>query len=382
MSSTFYQERQLATILKDFQSKQISGILYLDAEILPQQKNRPRVLVMHNGQIVYGGIVLPTKREFAQVLGQKLNREWSESAIALATQKAANKTSVRGLLDLLVKMRLFTWEQVEVFVHAQVVLILEQLLPHSGHYRLDNIIEFDLCHGEDGHGLDLAKLLAEVDRRQQQLSTYAPTIPSIETIPHFHSSNADKITNPAVRKHLEQWVDGERSLIDIAEGLNKDVLQVAQSYLPWVQAGWVLMGNGEVPVPKKELPIILAVDDSPVMQTMIKRALSEQYQVLIASNAKDALMLLHRTNVELLLLDVTMPEIDGLEVCRIVRSIAKFRDLPIIMVTAKDGFFDKVKGKFAGSTDYVTKPFNSEELCQVVLKHINNTNNLNPAHTV
>ncbi len=133
---------------------------------------------MQNGQIVYGDLILPTNKKLAQTLGQKLNREWSESAITLATQKAANKTSIRALLDLLVKMRLFTWEQVEAFVHTQVVLILEQVLPHSGHYRLDNVLEFDLCHGEDCHGLDLAKLIADVNRRQQQMSAFAPNIPN------------------------------------------------------------------------------------------------------------------------------------------------------------------------------------------------------------
>ena len=373
MTSTFYQEQQLATILESLKTNLTSGIIYIDADVSTQNKKRSRVLVLHNGDIVYGDIVLPTNREFAQILGQKLNREWSESAIALATQKAASKTSIQSLLELLIKMRLFTWEQVEAFVHTQVVLILEQLLPHAGDYRIDNVLKFDLCYGEDGHGLDLAMLKADINRRQQQLSAFAPSITSIETIPRFEPSNASKITNPAVRKHLEQWVDGKRSLVDIAEGLNKDVLQVAQSYLPWVQAGWVLIGNSNVPVPKKELPIILAVDDSPIVQVAIKRALSDKCQVLIASNAKDALMLLHRTDVELLLLDVTMPDIDGLEVCRTVRSMPKFRDLPIIMVTAKDGFFDKVKGKFAGSTDYVTKPFDAEQLSQIVEKYIHNT---------
>lgn len=371
MTSSFYQERQLATTLESLQTKQTSGILYLDADIGVQNKKRARVLVLYKGQIVYGGGILPTNQEFALTLGQKLNREWSESAIALATQKAAHKTSIRALLDLLVKMRLFTWEQVEAYVQLQVVQVLEQILPYGGHYRLDDILKFDLSHGEDGHGLDLSKLMVDVNRRQQQLSALAPSISSIETVLRFDPSTADKITNSAVRKHLEQWVNGKHSLVDIAEGLNKDVLQVAQSYLPWVQAGWVLASNNDVPVPKKELPIILAVDDSPIIQVAMKRALSEQYQVLIASNAKDALMLLHRTDVELLLLDVTMPDIDGLEVCRTVRSISKFRDLPIIMVTAKDGFFDKVKGKFAGSTDYVTKPFDPEQLRNIVEKYIN-----------
>jgi len=65
-----------------------------------------------------------------------------------------------------------------------------------------------------------------------------------------------------------------------------------------------------------------------------------------------------------------MPEVDGLELCRTVRSIPQFRDLPIIMVTARDGFFDKVKGKFAGSNEYLTKPFDAEQLRQVVSRYI------------
>ncbi len=80
---------------------------------------------------------------------------------------------------------------------------------------------------------------------------------------------SSRFTNSAVRKHLEQWANGERSLVDIAEGLNKDVFQVAQSYLPWVQAGWVVIDNNSPLIPKKELPIILAVDDSPIMQVAI-----------------------------------------------------------------------------------------------------------------
>jgi twitching motility two-component system response regulator PilG len=65
-----------------------------------------------------------------------------------------------------------------------------------------------------------------------------------------------------------------------------------------------------------------------------------------------------------------MPEIDGLELCRTVRSIAQFRDLPNVMVTARDGFFDKVKGKLAGSNEYLTKPFEAEKLRQLVAKYV------------
>jgi twitching motility two-component system response regulator PilG len=61
-----------------------------------------------------------------------------------------------------------------------------------------------------------------------------------------------------------------------------------------------------------------------------------------------------------------MPGVDGLELCRTVRSLPQFHELPIIMVTARDGVFDKVQGRLAGATEYLTKPFDSERLRQVV----------------
>lgn len=117
---------------------------------------------------------------------------------------------------------------------------------------------------------------------------------------------------------------------------------------------------------ESQSPTILAVDDSPVMQDLVKRALSTEYRVLVADNAVDALSIIYHDHISLLLLDVTMPGIDGLELCRTVRNIPQFQELPIIMLTARDGMFDKVQGRLAGATEYLTKPFQSEQLCQVV----------------
>jgi DNA-binding response OmpR family regulator len=113
---------------------------------------------------------------------------------------------------------------------------------------------------------------------------------------------------------------------------------------------------------------IIAVDDSLVMQNLIKRALEDQYRVLVVDNAVDALSLIYQEPVSVLLLDVTMPGIDGLELCRTIRNLPQFQKLPVVMLTARDGSFDKVQGRLAGATEYITKPFNNEQLCQVVKK--------------
>ena len=81
-------------------------------------------------------------------------------------------------------------------------------------------------------------------------------------------------------------------------------------------------------------PTILAVDDSKIMQVEIKRALENKYHVLVADNAVDALSIIYHQKITALLLDVSMPGVDGLELCRTVRNLPQFHSLPIIIVCA------------------------------------------------
>lgn len=112
---------------------------------------------------------------------------------------------------------------------------------------------------------------------------------------------------------------------------------------------------------------ILAVDDSPVMRQLIQKTLSGQYRVLLADNATDALTTIYQEPaIALVLLDVSMPGIDGLELCRTVRSLPQFQRLPIVMLTGRDKAFDRVQGQLAGASEYLTKPFNEAELRAVL----------------
>ncbi|WP_448571006.1 response regulator [Trichothermofontia sp.] len=117
-------------------------------------------------------------------------------------------------------------------------------------------------------------------------------------------------------------------------------------------------------------PAVLAVDDSPLIHQLIRDALNPYYHVLVADNAAAALATLYQEPVKVLLLDVTMPEIDGLELCRTVRTLPQFQLLPIVMLTSRDAPFDRVQGRLAGASEYLTKPFDAEELRQVVHKFV------------
>lgn len=94
---------------------------------------------------------------------------------------------------------------------------------------------------------------------------------------------------------------------------------------------------------------------------------------MLTDNAIDALSIIYHEPIKLILLDVTMPGINGLELCRTVRSLPQFQQLPIIMLTAKDKVFDKVKQRLLGATEYLTKPFDQEQLRSVMYKFLDFT---------
>ena len=388
MQSIQYKSQELSSLLQSRRKSQFSGTLFLETTTSTWQNQRSSVLIWRQGEIIYGGSKVPTSQELAQVLGNKLKPNLVNAALGVAEERLSNPKSVRELTTLLVRMRLFNWEQVESLVQNWVIVILEQFWSHPGQAQLNTSTEFDFSYGEDEHGLDWSKLDKALILRQQQWKNLAPLIPSMDVIPLVTQDDLRKIPDLRVQEHCQKWVDGKRSLVDIAAALDRDPLKIAQTYYNWVQAGWVSFdrytSNQTTPVQTgkdsennnqesakiRELPFVLSVDDSPIVQISIKRALSDRYNVFLASKATEALAILHQKPIRLLLLDLTMPDVDGLQFCQNIRKIPKFRDLPIIMVTARDGLVDKMKGHIAGTNKYLTKPFKPEELVAMVDKYV------------
>lgn len=105
---------------------------------------------------------------------------------------------------------------------------------------------------------------------------------------------------------------------------------------------------------------VLVVEDETQLARLIELELNhEGYQVIVKYNGREALEILKDEEFDLVLLDIMLPEIDGMEVCNRLRD---FSDVPVIMVTAKDAVPDKVEALDMGADDYITKPFAIEEL--------------------
>lgn len=116
---------------------------------------------------------------------------------------------------------------------------------------------------------------------------------------------------------------------------------------------------------------ILVVDDSPTVCKLVTITLERHdYQVVAAADGLEALARMSDGLPDLILLDITMPRMDGYQLCKIIKGNQETRHISVVMLSGKDGFFDKVRGRMVGATDYITKPFEPGVLLRLVEKHI------------
>lgn len=116
---------------------------------------------------------------------------------------------------------------------------------------------------------------------------------------------------------------------------------------------------------------ILVVDDNKENLKVVSNYLKDKgYKIALALDGKNALNILETNKIDLILLDIMMPEMDGFEVCEIIKSNDKTEEIPIIFLTARTETDDIVKGFQLGGVDYITKPFRKEELYARVNNHV------------
>jgi twitching motility two-component system response regulator PilG len=115
---------------------------------------------------------------------------------------------------------------------------------------------------------------------------------------------------------------------------------------------------------------IMVVDDSPTIRKILGLTLERAgYSVVAEPDGERAVTRLAELVPDLILLDISMPKLDGYEVCRRIKSDPRTAHVPVVMLSGKGGFFDKVKGRMVGATEYLTKPFEAPAVLAVIASH-------------
>ena len=112
---------------------------------------------------------------------------------------------------------------------------------------------------------------------------------------------------------------------------------------------------------------VLVIDDSNTIRRSAEIFLKQGgHEVLLAEDGFDALAKVNDYQPDLIFCDIVMPRLDGYQTCAIIKRNARFSGTPVVMLSSKDGVFDKARGRMVGSQEYLTKPFTKDQLLQTV----------------
>lgn len=123
--------------------------------------------------------------------------------------------------------------------------------------------------------------------------------------------------------------------------------------------------------PAAPRPRVLVVDDSATVRRMVTLALERLgCEVITAAAGLEALGAMNNAIPDLVLLDIGLPNLDGHQICRAIRRNERTRDVPVVMLTGRDGMMDRLRGKMAGASEYLSKPFDPQALTTVLRKYL------------
>ena len=116
---------------------------------------------------------------------------------------------------------------------------------------------------------------------------------------------------------------------------------------------------------------VMVVDDSRTIRSTAEALLGKEgYTVVTAEDGFDALAKIAADPPDIVFIDIMMPRLDGYQACTLIKSNPRFKGIPVVLLSSRDGVFDRARGKLAGSEQYLGKPFSREELVDVVKRHV------------
>ncbi|WP_016951068.1 response regulator [Anabaena sp. PCC 7108] len=331
-----------------------------------------------NGQIVYcqaGESSLSRIDDYLRHyrIDKRLNQK------QLATLESTNSPEYAYLWALL-EHNIITPKVARNIIHGLVHETLFDLLSlHQGSF----IFDLGTALVPQLTSLEITILVTKITKQVQEWKQLYPHIQSPEQLPVL--ADISKLSNslPAstVNK-LQHWADGKTSLRQLARYLNRDILTVAKAMYPYVQQGWLQLVYSVTSKPKVKIETweqadkrkrrIVCIEDAIAICETVESILKPQgYEAISITKPLEALSLVFQLQPDLILCDIAMPELDGYEICAMLRHSRAFRLVPIIMLTGKEGFIDRVRARMIGATDYLTKPFVDTELLMLVEKYIN-----------
>ncbi len=116
---------------------------------------------------------------------------------------------------------------------------------------------------------------------------------------------------------------------------------------------------------------VMVIDDSNTIRKTTEALLTKAgYQVLTATDGFEAMSVITDHRPDIIFIDIMMPRLDGYQTCSLIKNNRHFKQTPVVMLSSKDGLFDRARGRVAGSDQHINKPFTQDELIQAITKYV------------
>jgi twitching motility two-component system response regulator PilG len=365
------QEIDIRSILQLIELGQRTGELFVEAS--------PSVywfVFFLNGRIIYAS---ETEGNIAR-LRDYLHRFKLEAAleeIQIPHKAAVNAPEYNRLWSLLESHKLNPNQGKQILLGMVREVLFDLLSLHQGSF----IFEAGSPLAPQLTTFPVTPLLTEIIAQVQEWKKLHPYIQAPNQAPTIVNPLPLQQNLPApVFKALSEWSDGKTSIRQMGRYLGRDTLAVAKAIYPYVRQGVIQLSEPVlIAEPKPSRPLkpsdkpshILCIDDSMAIQKTVEFILqNEGYQVTTIGNPLKALGQVFLLNPDMILCDVAMPKLDGYELCAMLRKSSQFRETPMIMLTGKDGFTDRIKARMAGANEFLSKPFAEKELLTIVESYV------------
>ncbi|MEO0348506.1 MAG: response regulator [Cyanobacteria bacterium P01_A01_bin.15] len=374
-------ELDIRSIFQLIDIGQQTGELYIesfDEKIGPNAETQTNswLVFFANGGILYAGRTNEQLQRLHDIL-YPLNLSINWAAVDLSNLAPLRPPEYGALWWLLEKKYLTTQQARSVLYQLIEETLFEVTSLRQGRFSF----RFRVSLSPQLTEFSIGPLVKRVIQQLQGWLQLQPHLSSFDDCPLPTDTHPAKSTsNPS---QLLAMANGEISIIQISRRLNRNIFDVANELYPYIQKGHIQLLHHQRASHNQQtrasainaVPRIVCIDDTSAVRQAIEMMLDTHgYEVTSIANPIKALSLLFSLKPDLILCDIAMPEIEGHRLCAMVRQAPCFQSLPIIMLTGKDSFVDRVKANMAGATDYLTKPFGEPELLALVEKHVGQGN--------
>ena len=356
--------------------------------IVSNTQNLTWVIYLYLGRIVYasGGAhpIRRWRRHVAAYCPDRLaDTEELKSALASIAREESRISWEYQLLSVWIDRQQISREQATRVIRATVIEILfdlTQAMEVDCETLSDNLLTTRLIL------IDAEQVIQEADKlhRAWQGAKIADRSPDLAPIIRQPEALKSK-TPPQVYQNLVQLLNGKQTLRDLGIRMKRDVVTVTRSLLPYIQMGLVqLVEVSDITLPSSP-PVaqklfkdkarrrltIACIDDSPVIcQTMENIITEAGYDFVSEMDGLRAIAVLLSRKPDLIFLDLVMPNTNGYEICSQLRKLSFFKNIPIVILTGNDGIVDRVRAKMVGSTDFLGKPAQTEQVLATIDKYV------------